>query len=70
MNNFDRGIWLAIETLAHSYEESAVRTLIKMSKFDIEKCLALSKESGFDSRKTMEVICLEMNWKNPITENK
>ena len=66
ITDFERGLWFAIETLAHSYEEGAVRVLIQTSKFDQKKCLALCKESGFDSVKTMEVVDMEMKWNNTL----
>lgn len=68
ISDMDRGMWNAIETLAHSYEEGAVKVLMDTSKFSQEKCVALTKETGYDPRGTMKVVDYTMNWKTTLTE--
>lgn len=61
-NDFNRGIWCAIETMTRGYNESAVRELIKMSGFTREECLQFASETGMDVNETMKVIDDEMKW--------
>ena len=67
ITDIDRGMWFAIQTLANSYEENAVKLLVQSANFNREKCLALQKETGLTfNGKTMEVVDFEMNWKNTV----
>ena len=63
VTDHERGIWHAIEILATGYEENAVKILVESANFNREKCVQLSKETGFETKKVMDVIDWEMHWR-------
>ena len=67
ITELERGIWFAIQTLANSYEENAVKILVQSANFNREKCLALEKETGLTfNGKTMEVVDWEIDCQKTI----